>query len=84
MEVISFTEARNKLKSVFDRVYEDHEPYIVSRKDKRSVVILSLEDYNSLVETDYLLSRPKNAERLLSSLKKIRTGKAFEKELIEE
>lgn len=84
MEVISFTEARNKLKSVFDRVYEDHEPYIVSRKDKRSVVILSLEDYNSLVETDYLLSSPKNAERLLSSLKKIRTGKTFEKELIEE
>ncbi len=84
MKVLSFTEARKKLKSVFDRVYEDHESCIVSRKDDRSVVILSLDDYNSLIETNYLLSSPKNAERLLSSLEKARAGRTLKKELIED
>ena len=57
---------------------------IITRKNNENVVVISLVDYNSLMETDYLLSSEKNAKRLLSSLEEARSGKGFEKELIEE
>jgi antitoxin YefM len=83
MQVVSLTEARNNLKAVFDSVYLDHEEVIIHRKGRESIVMISIDEYNSLKETNYLLSSPKNKERLLSSLKNARDGKTFEKELIE-
>ena len=83
MQVVSLTEARNNLKSVFDSVYIDHEEVIIHRKGRENVVMISMDEYNSLKETKYLLSSPKNKERLLSSLKHSREGKVKEKELIE-
>ena len=68
MQVVNFTEARNNLKSLFDLVYEDSEEVIVNRKNGENVVIISLESYNAMKETNYLLSSPKNRERLLNSL----------------
>jgi len=84
MQVVSLTEARNNLKAVFDSVYLDHEEVVVHRKGKENVVVISMDEYNSMKETNYLLGNPKNRERLLSSLKHAREGKSFEKELIEE
>ena len=83
MQVISLTEARNNLKAVFDSVYLDHEEVVIHRKGRENIVVISMDEYNAMRETNYLLSSPKNKERLLSSLKHAREGNVFEKELIE-
>jgi antitoxin YefM len=83
MEVVSFTEARNNLKTIFDKVYYDNEEVIMTRKNSQSVVMITLDEYNSMKETNYLLSSPKNKERLLGSLNSSREGKLSQKELIE-
>ncbi len=67
-----------------DKVYHDHEPLIVTRKNNENVVLISLDDYNSLKETQYLLSSKNNAEHLMKSLQSARSGKTLRKELIEE
>lgn len=84
MKVVNFTEARNNLKSLFDTAYHDSEEIIVNRKNGENIVILSLDEYNAMKETGYLLSSPKNRERLLSSLSSARAGQVQKKELIEE
>ena len=84
MQVISAKTAQLNLDTLCEQVYQNHEPYIVNRENNHNVVILSLDDYNSWIETNYLLSNPYNAERLLNSLKKARAGEVFERELIEE
>ncbi|MGB5920505.1 type II toxin-antitoxin system Phd/YefM family antitoxin [Arcobacter sp.] len=83
MQVVSLTEARNNLKAVFESVYNDHEEVVIHRKGHENVVMISMEEYNSMKETNYLLNSPKNKERLLSSLKHAREGQVKEKELID-
>jgi antitoxin YefM len=83
MQVVNFTEARNNLKAICDTVYADSEEVIINRKNGANVVIISLDEYNALQETAYLLASPKNRERLLSSLSKARNGKVSKKELID-
>ncbi len=83
MQVVNFTEARNNLKSLFDSVYADSEAVIVNRKNGENVVIISLESYNAMKETNYLLSSPKNRERLLNSLASARAGKVTQRELLD-
>ncbi len=68
MDAISYTRARENLAKTMDRVCDDHSPVIITRKNQRSVVIMSLEDYRALEETAYLLRSPKNARRLLESI----------------
>ncbi len=84
MQILSFTEARNNLKEVFDRAYFDNDEIIIHRKGRESVVVISLDEFNSLKETNYLLESPKNREILLRSLSDARNGKVFKEELIEE
>jgi len=84
MQVVSLTEARNNLKAVFDSVYLDNDEVIIHRKGHENVVVISFDEYNSMKETNYLLSSPKNREVLLRSLTDAREGKISEKELIEE
>ncbi len=83
MQVVNFTEARNNLKALCDTVYENSEEVIINRKNGENVVILSLESYNALQETAYLLASAKNRERLLSSLEHARAGKVTQRELAE-
>ncbi len=64
MEALSYTKARNQLSNVMNNVCQDHDPIIITRQKHPSVVVMSLEDYNALTETAYLLQSPKNAERL--------------------
>jgi antitoxin YefM len=66
-----------------EQVCDDHAPVIVTRKNKKSVVMISLEDYQSMEETAYLLRSPKNAQRLLRSITELEAGKGIERELIE-
>ena len=83
MQVYSLTEARNNIKAMFDSVYEDNEEVIIHRKGRESVVVISLDDYNALKETNYLLASPANKKQLLASLKELKSGRGFERELLE-
>lgn len=74
MDVISYTHARNKLKEVMDKVCEDHTPVTVFRRGAPAVVVLSLEDYQSLDETAYLKASPANAAALRESIAQIERG----------
>ncbi|TWI62068.1 antitoxin YefM [Desulfobotulus alkaliphilus] len=81
MEAITYTAARQNLAKTMDRVCEDRSPVIVTRKSSNAVVIMSLEDYEALEETAYLLRSPKNARRILESIAQLENGKGLEKEL---
>ncbi len=83
MQVVNFTEARNNLKSLFDNVYHNSEEVIVNRKNNENVVIISLNEYNAIKETEYLLQSKNNREHLLASLKELREGGGTERDLIE-
>lgn len=74
MKTVNYTELRDKLKSNLDMVCEDNETLIVYRPGGKSVVMMSLDEYNSHKETEYLLSSPKNAEHLLESIKQLERG----------
>jgi len=83
MQVVSLTEARNNLKAVFDSVYVDNEEVVIHRKGHENVVVISFDEYNSMKETNYLLSNKNNREHLAESIKQLREDKTVEKELIE-
>ncbi|HEX4966815.1 MAG TPA: type II toxin-antitoxin system prevent-host-death family antitoxin [Thermoanaerobaculia bacterium] len=83
MDSISYTSARANLTKTMDHVCASHEPLIITRSGQASVVMLSLEDYNSLEETAYLLRSPKNAKRLIESIASLERGQGTERELIE-
>lgn len=84
MKIISFTEARNSLKSVLDRVINDADCTVITRRDSEDAVVMSLDYYESLMETVYLLKSPANAEHLRKSIAQYNQGKVKEKELISE
>jgi len=83
MDAVSYTDVRNNLKHYMDIACEDHEPIIITRKNNENVILLSLNDYNSLTETQYLLSNQSNAHKLLNSLRDSRNKKVISKKLIE-
>jgi antitoxin YefM len=83
MQVVSLTEARNNLKAVFDSVYRDHEEVIIHRKGRENIVMISMDNYNSMVETSYLMSSPKNVKHLRESIEQLKNGKCIERDLIE-
>jgi antitoxin YefM len=66
-----------------ERVCDHHEPVIITRNGQESVVMLSLDDFNSLEETAYLLRSPRNAKRLLEAIADLERGRGIERELIE-
>jgi len=83
MDAITYTKVRENLAKTMDRVCDDHSPVIITRKNQRSVVIMSLEDYRALEETAYLLRSPKNARRLLESIAELEAGGGTERELVD-
>ena len=66
MKAITYTAARENLASTMDQVCLDRDPVIITRKREQSVVMISLEDYEALEETAYLLRSPANAKRLIA------------------
>ena len=84
MNAITYSEARAKLADTITRVCDDHDPVIITKKSDKSVVMISLEDYESMEETAYLLRSPKNAQRLLESIRDLESGGGTIRELIEE
>ena len=83
MKALSYTAARSILAKTMESICDDHEPVVITRKNERSVVMLSLEDYESLEETAYLLRSPKNMKRLIESISQLEDGKGTPRELSE-
>ncbi len=81
MNVLTFSEARASFKQTMDDVCNDHVPTVITRQRGEDVVMMSLADYNSMQETMYLLSSPKNASRLMESIAQLKTGKLRKVEL---
>jgi antitoxin YefM len=82
MKVVSFSEARNNLKTVFDEVVDNADYTIVTRRDAEDVVVMSLDSFNSLLETFYLLKSPANAAHLQRSIEQFRQSQTVERDLI--
>ncbi|HDN25801.1 MAG TPA: type II toxin-antitoxin system prevent-host-death family antitoxin [Thioploca sp.] len=82
MDAMTFTQANQNLAKTIQQVCDDHVPVIVTRENEPAAVIMSLEDYQSLEETAYLLRSPKNAQRLLASVLQLNSSKGIEKELM--
>ena len=83
MDVMNFTEARAQFKTVMDKAIHDHEEVVVTRRNNESVVVVSLETWNAIQETMYLLDRPRNAGRLRESVAQLDAGHGQERELVE-
>lgn len=81
MDAITYSAARANLAKTMDRVCDDHEPLIITRNGQQSVVMLSLDDYQALEETAYLLRSPANAKRLLSAASQLAAGQGVERDL---
>ena len=75
MKVFKLSEARAALKTIMDDVCADHEPAVVTRRRGEPIVLLSLQDYNSIMETMHLQSSPTNVQRLVESMAQLRTQK---------
>ena len=82
MDVLTYSETRANLKAVLDRVVDDHVPVVVARRT-RSVVLVSLEDWNAMEATMHLLSTPANAKHLMDSIAELEAGGGEEHDLIE-
>ena len=83
MEAISYTAARANLAKTMEKVCNDHAPVIITRKSESPVVMMSLEDYEAMQETTYLLRSPANARALLESIAELEAGNGEERELLE-
>ncbi len=84
MRIVSFTEARNGLKSVLDQVVDDADCTVITRRDSKDAVVMSLDFYNSLMETVYLLKSPANAKHLRKSIEQYRDGSVQERDLLDD
>lgn len=83
MDAISYTVVRANLAKTMEKVCNDHDPVIITRKREAPVVMISLEDFRAMEETAYLLRSPANAHHLLTSIAELEAGKGTECELIE-
>lgn len=82
MIAANFTEFRTQLKDYLDKVEDNNETLIIKRGKGKGSVLISLDEYNSIMETMHLLSSKTNAERLFASIREMNKGNGFEKELI--
>lgn len=83
MRVINFSEARRGLKSVIDQVTADADYTVISRRDAPDAVLMSLDTFNSLLETVHLLKSPANAAHLARSIEQYRRGEVGQQGLVD-
>ena len=83
MQTETFSNTRANLKAIMDRVVADRAPVKITRQKAEGVVMVSESDWSSMEETLYLLSSPRNAERLLDAMKRLDAGEGVEHELID-
>jgi antitoxin YefM len=75
MKVMTYSYARQHLAETMEKVCADHDPVTITSKRDKAVVVMALDDYETLQETSYLLRSPKNARRLAASIRQIESGK---------
>jgi antitoxin YefM len=83
MRVINFSDARNQLKQVIDQVVDDADFTVISRRDAQDAVVMSLDTFNSLMETLHLMKSPANANHLEKSINQYRKGQTKTKGLVD-
>ena len=84
MVVTNISDFRKDIKSNFDRVSKNYQTLIINRGKDSGIVVMSLDEYNSLMATNYELSNKTNENRLDSAIEKLKKGNFFSKDLIEE
>ena len=82
MRVVNYSEARNSLKAVLDGVAQDHDITIINRRDGADAVVMSLEHYQSVMETMHLMASPANAAKLAKAIAQDKAGKAKSRKLV--
>lgn len=83
MRIVNFSEARNSLKTIIDQVIDDADYTVIARRDAPDAVMMSLDTFNSLMETVHLLKSPANAAHLARSIEQYRQGKLTQQGLID-
>lgn len=84
MIAVNYTEFRTGMKAFLDKVEENNETLIIKRGAGKGAVLISMEEYNSLMETVHLLGSRTNAEKLFESIQQVKEGKVVRNKLIEE
>ena len=84
MNTLSYSELRGHLASALDRVNEDRAPILITRRNGKPAVLMSVDDFRSYEETAYLMASPKNAKRLNRAITAVETGNTNPHALIEE
>ncbi|MBP6007186.1 MAG: type II toxin-antitoxin system prevent-host-death family antitoxin [Rhodoferax sp.] len=82
MKIMTYSEARSSLKSVLDQVHDDADVTVISRRDGADAVVMSLDHYQSIMETMHLLATPANAAHLAKSIAQHKAGKAVRRVLV--
>jgi antitoxin YefM len=82
MRIVTYSEARSSLKSILDAVHDDADVTIISRREGADAVVMSLDHYQSMMETIHLLSTPANAAHLAQSIAQHKAGKAVRRALV--
>ena len=83
MKTMSYSESRAKYAETLDSVVNDREEVVITRAGHEPVVIVSLEEYQSLKETAYLLRSPENARRLITAIERLEDGGGAQHEIVE-
>ena len=83
MRIVNFSDARNNLKQVIDRVVEDADVAVIARRDAPDAVLMSLDTYNSWMETVHLMKTPANVAHLGKSIRHLLAGKTPERALVD-
>lgn len=83
MRVVNFSEARNSLKNVIDQVIDDADYTVIARRDAPDAVLMSLDTFNSLMETVHLLKSSANAAHLARSIEQYRQGQVVRQGLVD-
>jgi len=81
MQAVLYSQARNNLRDMINQVCDNVEEFIITTKEKQSVVLISQDEYNSMKETMYLLSSKNNRERLLDAVQEIETSSFLQKDI---
>jgi len=84
MRITSYTKARNNLRQLIDEVVDTSTETVITSKEGKDVIVMSLADYDGWTTTNHLLSTPENASRLLKAVKDVKAGKVLNRDLLDE
>ncbi len=84
MRILTYTNARNNLRQLIDDVVDSTTETVITSKEGRDVVVMSLADYNGWTTTNHLLSTPENASRLLKAARDVKAGRVIKRDPIDE